>query len=96
MDVDGATEYTQLSELDLAFQDLVPIVEIAFKNDMWWSMSAQLSAELLAMDAQNQDAVYCWDWGSNGRTGSWINEGNPTTVNRYKIEFQAQLLRHFL
>ena len=52
----------------------VPIIEVAYTHDRWWSLPPNMSAELYARKVNNQDAGYTWDWG----------EGGP---NRYTIDF---------
>ena len=65
----------------------VPIIEVAFTDDRWWSLPPNESAELYAMKVNNQDAVYTWDWGEGGRTGAWAPNGAQTHISRYTIDF---------
>ena len=65
----------------------VPIIEVAFKHGKWWSIPQEMSAQMYALHAQGQDAVYTWDWGEGGRVGSWRPEGEDTSINRYMIDF---------
>ena len=65
----------------------VPIIEVAYKNGKWWSIPQDVSAQMYALHTQGQDAVYAWDWGEDGRVGSWKHEGENTSINRYKIDF---------
>ena len=69
----------------------VPIVEVAFKHDKWWSIPQFLSAELYAKYINDEDAVYTWDWGEDGRTGSWTNDGEETKISRYHVNFTASV-----
>ena len=84
----GALEHLQLAELSGAIPSLVPIVEVAFPNGMWWSLPQETSEQLVAKMNEGEDAVYTWDWGPNGRRGSWAPDGQHTSVNRYRIDFQ--------
>ena len=43
----------------------IPIIQVAFRNGMWWSLPQHLSAELYAQCEAGQDAVYTWDWGES-------------------------------
>ena len=38
---------------------------------------------------EGEDVGYVWDWGPDGRDGSWAPDGRATKLNRYKIDFQA-------
>ena len=75
----SATEHSEQSER-------IPIIEVAFKNDMWWSIPPQMSAELYAKFKAGQDAGYTWDWGDE-RKGSWKPDDQETSINRYVIDF---------
>ena len=66
----------------------VPIIEVAFKNDMWWSIPAELSAQIYQKYLGGEDAGYTWDWGDS-RSGSWAPEGVKTKINRYTIDFHT-------
>ena len=99
VDGNGAAEHLQGSELALAELVLgdarvVPIVEVAFRNDMWWSMPQALSAALVATMNRGEDAVYTWDWGPDGRKGSWAPDGATTSVNRYMLDFRRMVQRN--
>jgi len=65
---------------------LIPIIEVAFRNNMWWSIPANISAELYAQFQAGNDAVYTYDWGDQ-RQGSWRPDNEDTTINRYHIDF---------
>jgi hypothetical protein len=67
---------------------LVPILEVAFRHDMWWSLPVDMSARLLEHYENNQDAVYTWDWG-DARTGSFCPNGETTNINRYRLNFET-------
>ena len=66
---------------------MLPIVEVAFQHDKWWSIPQQMSAELYAKWENGENAVYTWDWGEGGRAGSWRPEGEETRISRYMIDF---------
>ena len=66
----------------------IPIFEVAYKNNMWWSLSEWTSRCLYEQYINEQNAGYIWDW-ENARWGSWINDGEWTTINRYIIDFQT-------
>ena len=68
-------------------EHMVPIIEVAFKNNTWWSLPQDMSAGIYACKLNNQDAVYTWDWGEGGRTGAWRPNGEQTRINRYTIDF---------
>ena len=75
-----------MSQPDGAEQSGVPIFEVAFKQGMWWSIPADTSRDLYEKYKNNEDGEYTWDWG-NSRHGSWAPEGEPTSINRYLIDF---------
>ena len=66
---------------------MLPIVEVAFQHDKWWSIPQQASAELYAKWENGENAVYTWDWGEGGRAGSWRQDGEETRISRYMIDF---------
>ena len=66
--------------------ELIPSIEVSYKNDMWWALPPELSAELYQRYSNGEDVVYTWDWGST-RVGSWKNEGEQTSISRYIIDF---------
>ena len=63
----------------------VPIIEVAFKNDLWWSIPRAASRDLYEEFEQGLDAGYIWDWREQ-QTGSWVNEGEETSINRMRIQ----------
>ncbi len=67
---------------------MVPIFEVAFRNGMWWSIPAEMSQALYEKYTNNEDAGYTWDWGDT-RTGSFVLDGEETSINRYVIDFLA-------
>ena len=67
----------------------VPLIEVAFKNGMWWALPLELSQALHSKYLANEvDIGYTWDW-HNSRKGSWKPDGEETTLNRYLIDFEA-------
>ena len=82
------------SESDSAEQPAkVPIIEVAFKNGMWWSIPMEMSLALYQKYEQGEDAGYTWDWGEQ-RTGSWVHQNEETSINRYVIDFSAMQQRN--
>ena len=67
---------------------LIPIVEVAFRNDTWWTIPEQMSKQLYEAYITGQDAGYTWDWGPGNRLGSWKPDGEDTSINRYVIDFR--------
>ena len=65
----------------------IPIVEVAFAHDKWWSVPEDMSRGLCDQMLQGQDACYTWDWGEGNRNGSWKPDGEETHINRYVIDF---------
>ena len=66
----------------------IPIFEVAFRDGMWWSIPVEMSQQIYHKYTNNEDVVYTWDWG-DARAGSWQADGEETSINRYKIDFQA-------
>ena len=66
----------------------VPIIDVAFKKDMWWSIPAVMSAQIYQKYLNGEDAGHTWDWGDS-RLGSWAPEGETTSINRYTIDFRT-------
>ena len=80
--------FVQAVPIGAPFQS-VPIIEVAFGYDKWWSIPPEMSAQLYEKYVNGQDAGYTWDWGEGGRVGSWSPEGEETSINRYVIDFVA-------
>ena len=60
----------------------VPLIEVAFKNGMWWALPLEMSQTLYSKYLANEtDIGYTWDWGDS-RIGSWKPEDEETTINR--------------
>ena len=81
-----------LSEMEAAepggvIGPLIPIVEVAFPYDQWWSIPKELSQGLVEKMREGQNAGYTWDWGENGRVGSWKHDEQETSINRYILDF---------
>ena len=68
----------------------IPIVEVAFKKDMWWPLPADTSHTLYQQHLNGEDAIYVWDW-RNYRTGSFVLEEQPTSLSRYVIDWSEKL-----
>ena len=66
----------------------IPIFEVAHKNDLWWSIPAGESKRMYDQYVEGLDVVYTWDWG-NSRLGSFVLDGEPTSINRYMIDFET-------
>ena len=64
------------------------IIEVAFENDMWWSIPPEMSMALYEKHLSGQDAGYTWDWGES-RKGSWDPSGEETSINRYILDFTS-------
>ena len=71
----------------MAEEHTVPIIEVAYRYYRWWSLPQETSAQLYATFVSNRDAVYTWDWGPDGRIGSWTPNGQQTHISRYKMDF---------
>ena len=67
----------------------VPVIEVAFPNGMWWSIPWEMSQALYEKHLQGENAGYVWDWGEH-RDGSWVNDDEATSINRYVIDFDAK------
>jgi hypothetical protein len=64
-----------------------PVIEIAFKSGMWWSLPQGMSQMLYDKYVANETNIgYTWDWGQS-RLGSWSPEGEQTSTNRYTHDF---------
>ena len=55
---------------------------------MWWSMAPEMSAEIHKKYMSGENAGYTWDWGDS-RNGFWQPDDEPTSINRYVIDFGA-------
>ena len=78
---------TTLAVITDSAGQLVPIIEIALKQNVWWSMPAEMSAQIYQMNLNGEDVVYTLDCGAS-RPGSFTPEGEQTSINRYRIDFQ--------
>ena len=79
---------TTLAVITDSAGQLVPIIEVAFKKNMWWSMPAEMSAQIYQMHLNGEDVVYTLDWGAS-RPGSFAPEREQISINRYRIDFQT-------
>ena len=68
---------------------LIPIIEVAFKNGMWWSLPDWMSRDLYEKFRQGEDGGYTWDWGEK-RIGSWAPEGEATNISRYVLDYMQR------
>ena len=65
--IDASGPATEQSEegrplqMRLGSLDYFPIIEVAFKKEMWWSIPPEMSAALFAKFKAGQDARYTWD-----------------------------------
>ena len=66
----------------------VPIFEVAYAKNMWWSIPPEMSQGMYQKYLNNEDVVYTRDWGK-ARPGSWRPEGEETSINRYTIDLVA-------
>ena len=66
-----------------AMDGLVPNIQVAFENDMYWSMPPGLSAHLYKEMCQpivkDWELAYTWSWGK---------EGEVASCNRYVIDVE--------
>ena len=87
----GATEHVGIGAAEHvgigAEEHKVPIVEVAFNHGLWWSIPQAMSGALYEKYINGEDAGYTWDWGAGGRAGSWMPDGELTSINRYVIDF---------
>ena len=82
------------SDADSAAQPgKIPVIEVAFKGGMWWSIPREESQALYDKHLQGEDAGYTWDWGDR-RTGSWVHDNQETSIKRYVIDFNAMEQRN--
>ena len=71
-----------------------PIIEVAFKNGMWWALPQEMSQGLYdKYRAGEEDIGYTWDWGTQ-RSGSWKPDDEETSINRYLLDFEAGIQRN--
>ena len=93
MDIDPRPGVLQGSSVELPMARAPPrkIIEVDHGRDMWWSLPDGLSADIIAQDEQGLDVTFIWDWGENGRTGSWQPEGQPTSISRYHLNFTTMV-----
>ena len=88
------TDLGRVMDVDMPSSDdrkTYPILEVAFPNDMWWSIPQWLSEHIHAYFAKGENVGYTWDWGSK-RKGSYVDpEGHSTSINRYTIDFNKMV-----
>ena len=67
----------------------VPLIEVAFSGGKWWQIPREMSQMIYMKYLAKEDAVYTWDWGTT-RKGSWPGEdGDGSSINRYKLNFET-------
>ena len=66
--------------------DMVPIIEVSFGRGMFWSLPQEMSKQIYEKYQSGENAGYTWDWGDS-RTGTWRPDDEPTSLNRYVIDF---------
>ena len=89
-----ATSFSAAPSAATEHAEKVPVIEIAFKNGMWWALPQEMSQALYDKYLANEtDIVYTWDWGDS-RSGSWKPDDEETTINRYLVDFEAGLQRN--
>ena len=72
----------------------VPVIGIAFKNEIWWALPQEMSQALYDKYLANEaDIGYTRDSGDS-RSGSWKPDDEETTINRCLIDFEAGLQRN--
>ena len=49
---------TTLAVITDSAGQLVPVIEVTLKNNMWWSMSAGMSVQIYQKYVNGKDAVY--------------------------------------
>ena len=84
-----ATSFSAAPSSATEHAEKVPVIEIAFKNGMWWALPQEMSQGHYDKYLANEtDIGYIWDWGDS-RSGSWKPDNEETNINRYLIDFEA-------
>ena len=65
---------------------LIPIIEVAFREDYWWSIPKEKSADIYKQWEAGKDPTYTWDFGG-ARKGGMKVDGEETSINQYRIDF---------
>ena len=65
---------------------LIPIIEVAFSKDYWWSIPKEKSADIYRQFEAGKDPTYTWDFGG-ARKGGMKVDGEETSINQYRIDF---------
>ena len=82
------------SVLKMQMPNTYPVIEIAFRNNKWWQLPKETSDEILSKFLANEkDIGYTWDWGDQ-RYGSWRPNDEPTSINRYLLDFETKTQRN--
>ena len=74
--------------IDAQQHALIPIIQVAYPYDKWWSIPPETSLFLYNQYRMGLNASFTWDWGPHGRTGSYICNGVATQYSRYTIDFE--------
>ena len=89
-----ATSFSVASSGATEHAEKVPVIEIAFKNGMWWALPQEMSQALYDKHlAKETNIGYTWAWGDS-RSGSWKPDDEETSINRYLIDFEAGIQRN--
>ena len=67
----------------------MPIIEVAYRNDMWWSIPSGTSHALYQKHLEGENASYVWVW--DYRDGSFVMDEQTTPISRYVIDFDEKL-----
>ena len=66
----------------------VPVIEIAYPKNMWWSLPRETSAAILEETKTNTIVAFVWDWGNESQ-GTFRPEGKATGQSRYVLNFST-------
>ena len=91
--VGTCTELGLLTDVVMANDDnpkTFPILEVAFKDEMWWAMPEDLSQMIYEQYEAGNNVSYTWDW-EDTRKGSFKLDGQETNINRYTIDFDSMI-----
>ena len=67
----------------------VPVIEVAYKGDKWWSIPLETSKKLYACGG----GIHVWDW-EGLRVGSFAPGNEKTFISRYVIDFDNMQQRN--
>ena len=66
----------------------VPVIEIAYPKNMWWSLPRETSAAILEERKMNTIVGFVWDWGNESQ-GTFRPEDKATGLSRYELDFST-------